>query len=215
MSGTKCKNCSKKSSTPSVQTMIWSRPKNPVKSKALSKQELLPSLENYLKNDFYAQIFLDSKGLELIGAMIERFPNGSFPNPTFRARVYQLILNLPINYDHLQDTRVGKIVTIVEKSGQENQQNLRLIKQIKDKWAQILCSSNYDHRDDEEMEVKLERRRLNSPYVPIHVRDPTSITTDYKDIEASQVRRMKRRYDFKKAPPSNQQIEKVVREKVA
>lgn len=174
----------------------------------------MPQVEAKLKNEFYAQIFLDADGLELLGRMIQRLPNGSLPNPTFRGKVLALLLTLPVTSDNIQRSSVGKTLTVLEKSGEEITSNLRMIKEIKEKWARILCRVSYDFKMDEEYETGTSKRRLNSPFVASHIRDPTKMTTNYKDIEASQVRRMKRRYDFQKAPPSNQPVERVSREKV-
>jgi hypothetical protein len=147
--------------------------------------------------------------------MIQRLPNGSLPNPTFRGKVLTLLLTLPVTSDNIQRSSVGKTLTTLEKSGEEITSNLRMIKEIKEKWARILCRVSYDFKMDDEYESGTNKRRLNSPFVASHIRDPTKMTTNYKDIEASQVRRMKRRYDFQKAPPSNQPVERVSREKVA
>ena len=175
---------------------------------------LLPQVEAKLKNEFYAQIFLDSDGLELLGRMIQRLPNGSLPNPTFRGKVLALLLTLPVTSDNIQRSNVGKSLTVLEKSGEEIAANMRMIKEIKEKWSRILCRVTYDYKMDNEFEGDSNKRRLNSPFVASHIRDPTKMTTNYKDIEASQVRRIKRRYDFEKAPPSNAPVEKGSREKV-
>lgn len=89
-----------------------------------------------------------------------------------------------------------------------------MIKEIKEKWSRILCRVSYEFKMEDDFEVS-NRRRSGTPFVANHIRDPTKMTTNYKDIEATQVRRMKRRYDFQKAPPSNQPVERVNREKVS
>lgn len=146
--------------------------------------------------------------------MIQRLPNGVLPNPTFRSKVYQLILTLPILSEYLTRTSVGKTLTIIEKSGDEIDSNLRLIREIKEKWSRLLCKSKSEFKNEDNEEGKVQKRKVSKPYIPHHVRDSGKITTNYQDVEASQVRRMKRRYDFVFAPPSNVEIERHEKVKV-
>ena len=104
------------------------------------------------------EVFLDRGGLETIGEMLQRLPNGTLPNPTFRAKVYELILSLPVLNDHLMETRVGRVLTTIEKSSNEVSSNLQLISKIKERWGRILCLSKQEDR-----RVDMDEHRRDRP----------------------------------------------------
>lgn len=145
--------------------------------------------------------------------MLNRLNNGSFPNPLFRTKMLNILERLPVTSENITRSGAGKILTVLQKSGEEIPTNKHLIKRIKDKWSRVLCRSAQEGRDDVEQDVT-NRHRLRQPFIANHIRDASSMTRNYMDIEASQVRRLKRRYDFVHAPPSNQPLEHVHKEKV-
>lgn len=105
--------------------------------------------------------------------------------------------------DNLIDSKVGKILVILEKSKDELESNKRLIREIKDRWARIVCNLyiNYAERDREEFDSARSALRKRQ-----HMEDEkqeAGVFAKANDLEASKVRRMKRRYDFVAQPKSN------------
>ena len=167
-----------------------------------------------LKNQKFCDLFLEANGLELISKMLQRLPNGYFPNPTFRKNVYSVLLDLPINSDHLSHTKLGKTITLIEKSGEEIEGNLKLIHTLKEKWSRILCNSKSEFKETEYEEYLKERRKATKNSGMNHSLEKTSFGFSTQNIEASQVRRMKRRFDFILAPVNNMEIERHQKAKV-
>lgn len=155
----------------------------------------------------FAEIFIDNEGLDIIAKMLQRLPNGVLPNPTFRGKVFNMILGLPIDSDSLQRTSLGKTITVIEKCGEEIDSNLRLIREIKEKWSRIMCKVRLETKNEDSKDYLQERIKGSKTFTPNHILDHSQITTNYQNIEASQVRRMRRRYDFVLAPKANVEIE--------
>ena len=155
-----------------------------------------------------AEIFLNSEGLEFIAKMLERLPSGHLPNPTFRKGIYSILIDLPIMNDHLMQTSIGKTLTTIEKSGEEMESNLKIIREIKEKWSRIVFKSKVEYKNEDSERYLQERKKATQKFVPHHVKDSGKISTNYQGIDASQVRKMKRRYDFLLAPSNNVEVEK-------
>ena len=100
----------------------------------------------------FAEHFLRANGLELLSSMLERLPNDSLPNTNLRTRVLKAIRDLPVESRHLMDSKAGKILVMLEKAKDELDANKQLIRDIKAKWARVVCGLyiNYaDHKVDE------------------------------------------------------------------
>lgn len=62
-------------------------------------------------------------GLETLGEFINRLPDGSFPNSNLRSKVLALLFYLPVCYEHLENSKVGRILLLLEKSKEETEDN--------------------------------------------------------------------------------------------
>jgi hypothetical protein len=139
--------------------------------------------------------------------MLERLPNDSLPNTNLRTRVLKAIRDLPVESRHLMDSKAGKILVMLEKAKDELDANKQLIRDIKAKWARVVCGLyiNYaDHKVDEyEKNVALKKRQHHEFDKP-----ENEVFGKANQTEASKVRRMKRRYDFVNKPVSNLDVHK-------
>ena len=65
--------------------------------------------------------------------MLCKLPNDSLPNTNLRVKLLKIISELPVTSDNLIDSKVGKILGLLEKSKDELESNKRLIREIKDR----------------------------------------------------------------------------------
>jgi hypothetical protein len=139
--------------------------------------------------------------------MLERLPNDSLPNANLRTRVLKVIQELPVESRNLMDSKAGKILVMLEKSKEELEANKQLIRDIKAKWARVVCGLyiNYaEHKvDDYEKNTMLKKRQQHELEKP-----EAELLGKANQLEASKVRRMKRRYDFVTKPASNLDVYK-------
>ena len=96
---------------------------------------------------------------------------------------------------------------MLEKAKEELEANKQIIRDIKAKWARVVCGLyiNYaDHTVDEyEKNIVLKKRQQHELDKP-----ENELLGKANEMEASKVRRMKRRYDFVNKPASNLDVHK-------
>ena len=88
-------------------------------------------------------MFLNEQGLEVFAQMLNRLPNDCLPNSTFRKQILTILLDLPINTDHIRQSSIGKALTKIEKSGEEIESNLQLIKELKHRWSRMIYKEKF------------------------------------------------------------------------
>lgn len=81
---------------------------NQIGKPALNKLQNLNKVIPKLKNDAFAEIFLDKNGLEQFHNFLKRLPDGSWPLSSIRKNIYEALLNLPCTEHHLKYTKLGK-----------------------------------------------------------------------------------------------------------
>ena len=146
------------------------------------------------------EMFLDADGLEPLGQMLERLPNGSLPNSAFRTRLLALLRSLPVTQENLEHTKVDKILRNLIKSGEELPQNLSVIEAIKQKWIRTKLNLTIDYKNLEHEESSSLTHHLAKRASPA----PSKKTQffDTSKIEATQMRRAKVYHEYTERPKS-------------
>ncbi len=120
----------------------------------------------------------------------------------------RILIQLPVDRDHLQESGVGKILVLLEKSPEEIQSNKQLIRQIKDKWSRVVCNlqirySDLEPEDLEQSKYELRKRqRIEDRRILLDQPNKSS------DIRPSEYRRGKKKYDFVLKPKSTFEVNK-------
>jgi transcription factor SPN1 len=119
------------------------------------KLKLIPKLIEKLGNKMLSLKFLDMQGLDLLGEMIYKFPNGEFPSANMRNNVLKIIRNLPVEREHVLRTKVGGFLTYLEKKKDEILENKKIASEIKQKWTRVILNENIDYTmlQDEQHEL--------------------------------------------------------------
>jgi hypothetical protein len=147
--------------------------------------------------------------------MLVKLPNDALPNANLRTKLLKIISELPITSDILVDSKAGKILVSLEKSKEELESNKRLIREIKDKWSRIVCGLYINYAELEREEYESARVALRKRQQVEGERADAELMTNSTNLEASRVRRMKRRYDFVARPKSNFEIQKFEKSNVS
>lgn len=168
------------------------------KKPSFSKIELLPEIQQLLKKEIFAFYFLDAGGLEVLGGYLKQLPDGSWPNSSLRDRVLKLLLYLPVQYEHLENSTVGRIIVKLEKSKEEFEASKEVIRQIRSKWSRIVCGVDIDYSK----KLKIISPEKIKPLYQTQKNQPVKIIQNNSE-EASSLRRANKKYDFVHAPRSN------------
>ena len=141
---------------------------NQVGKPSLNKLKVLDRVVSKLRSTVFAEVFLNKNGLEQFHNFLKRLPDGSWPLSSIRKSIYQTLLALPYNEHHLKYTKLGKTLTLLQKSKAEYEENKKLIQDIKDKWSRIVCGISMDYTDLESAEkenyklMKKKRKRTST-----------------------------------------------------
>lgn len=119
------------------------------------KLKLMPKLVEKLGNRLLCLKFLDMQGLDLLGEMIYKFPNGEYPSANTRNRVLKIVRNMPVEREHIIKTKFGGFLTFIEKKKDEILENKKLANEIKQKWTRVVLNENIDYTmlQDEQHEL--------------------------------------------------------------
>ena len=82
---------------------------NQIGKPALNKIHVFKVLSLKIKNEQFAETFLDKNGLEQIHNFLKRLPDGSLPLSSLRKSIYEMLLALPCTEHHLKYAKIGKI----------------------------------------------------------------------------------------------------------
>lgn len=143
-----------------------------------------------------------------MGGMLAKLPNNSWPNSSFREKMLRILIHLPVEKEHLEESTVGKILVALEKSPEEIQSNRQLIRQIKDKWSRVVCNLriNYSELEPEEIEQsKFELRKRQQIEEKRNLLDPPN---KLEQVRLSEYRRAIRKHDFVLRPKSTLEFNK-------
>ena len=119
----------------------------------LAKLMIIDKCLQKLKHHEFANIFLDSNGLDLIDKFISMLPDGSWPLSSVRSKIFQAIIKLPIQVDHLRGCKIGQTLTQLQASKKEFADNKKMIAHIKDKWSRLICNITTEYSNLEQCEM--------------------------------------------------------------
>jgi transcription factor SPN1 len=109
------------------------------------KLKLMPKLVEKLGNQTLCSQFLDMDGLDLMGQMIYKFPNGEYPSANTRNRVLKMVKKMPVEKKHILNTKFGGFLTFLLKKKDEIKENKKLANEIKQKWTRIILEEHIDY----------------------------------------------------------------------
>lgn len=109
------------------------------------KLKLMPKLVEKLANRTLCTQFLNMSGLDLLGQMVYKFPNGEYPSANTRNRVLKIVRNMPVEKEHILKTKFGGFLTFLEKRKGEIEENKKLASEIKRKWTRIVLDEHIDY----------------------------------------------------------------------
>ena len=109
------------------------------------KLKLMPKLIEKLGNRTLCRQFLDMGGLDLMGQMLYKFPNGEYPSANTRNRVLKMVKKMPVERNHILNTKFGGFLTFLQKKKDEIKENKKLASEIKLKWTRIVLNEHIDY----------------------------------------------------------------------
>jgi hypothetical protein len=125
---------------------------NQLEKPAIRKLLLVDKVLLKLKNPIFAGYFLDKGGLEQFHNFLKKLPDGSWPLSQVRTNVLHALLKLPYNEHHLKYTKLGKTLSALQNSKCEQEENKKIIQEIKDKWSRIVCGVRMEYANLENFE---------------------------------------------------------------
>lgn len=105
---------------------------------ALAKLKLLDKVIKFLKVSKHHELFLVMNGCVVLGNWLKQLPDGSFPSNPLRARLLEVIQDLPVSVDNLTNSNLGKSIMAINKNPNENSQIKKLAKTLIDKWSRMI-----------------------------------------------------------------------------
>lgn len=109
------------------------------------KLKLMPKLVEKLANQTLCTQFLNMRGLDLMGEMVYKFPNGEYPSANTRNQVLKMVRKMPVEREHILKTKFGGFLTFLEKRKGEIEENKKLASEIKRKWTRIVLDEHIDY----------------------------------------------------------------------
>jgi transcription factor SPN1 len=112
---------------------------------ALAKIKLLPKVQEMLARLKMHIFLIDCGVLHAVRKWLEPLPDRTLPNIRVRETLLRALEHLPITENHLQESRIGRIVMFLLKNDSETPANKTLAKKLIDKWSRPVfeLSSNW------------------------------------------------------------------------
>jgi transcription factor SPN1 len=135
------------------------------KQPALNKLRLLPEIEKALRKEYILGNFLDNDGLDVIEKWLRKLPDGSFPSQTLKKKMLELIQYLPVEEDHLKESKLGRLLFEMQRAPNEDAATKKIVKEIITKWSRILLEIppdfSYRREADAERESTVQKIKVN------------------------------------------------------
>ena len=80
-----------------------------------------------------------------MGQMLYKFPNGEYPSANTRNRVLKMVKKMPVERNHLMNTKFGGFLTFLQKKKDEIKENKKLASEIKLIWTRIILNEHIDY----------------------------------------------------------------------
>lgn len=162
---------------------------------------------------------MDAGGLDLVAKIISRLPNGEYPGANTRTAVLKIILNMPISKQHILTSKVGGLLTFIEKKRDEIRQNRELATKIKNEWKRVILDQKIDYSAlDEEQELvrdaylhRQKLRRLRHREEDIDVASGNNLKKSGNEEEGLDRRRgfIRNSFDFLHRPVSSKLSQRI------
>lgn len=157
-----------------ILTQNTSRGNSAPPQPALNKLQILDSVKHALSMAMLWNTLLDREILVTLGYWIRPRPDNSLPSLPVRTAIYEALLKLPCQPDHLKKTGlipgtdlvikpIGQIIFELIKHKQETMENKKLLRTIVDKWSREIFSKGTEvssqsmaaHHNDAEIQARL------------------------------------------------------------
>lgn len=116
---------------------------------ALKKLILLPTVVSMCNLRPLQQTLLEYDILSSIRAWVEPIDQGkTLPSLSLRTAMYDVLLALPAQSDHLKRSGIGKTIVALRKHKLESMENKRKLKAIMEKWCRPIFNKSTDSRTD-------------------------------------------------------------------
>ena len=119
---------------------------------ALNKLQIIEEVRSKLKNQDFTKIFLDKNGLDQIYSFLKKLPDGSLPLSSVRKQIYDILLEIPCEEQHLKNSKIQKILSSLLNSPKEYSEHKKLISMIKERWQLMTAGHNIKYNDLETFE---------------------------------------------------------------
>jgi len=126
---------------------------------AMHKLQIVEGVRNRLRNHSFARAFLDKGGLDQLYQFLKKLPDGSLPLSSVRKCVYEILLDLPYQEQHLKSSKIGKTrhnlgkaLTSLHHSAKEIAENKKMIEHIKERWTRLSNGHRVEYNDLENFE---------------------------------------------------------------
>jgi transcription factor SPN1 len=127
---------------------------------ALRKLSYSPELLKHLKNYKVQETFLDIGGCKFLADWLAKLPDGSFPCLNIIEIGLEIVDYLPIEKEHLMESRLGKSLAKIKKMKGGNDEVKRKSQEIINKWQRMLLNldGGYDESGRHEEQYREYRR---------------------------------------------------------
>jgi hypothetical protein len=149
---------------------------NEEKRAGFSRFKLLGGIMQFCKNGNYQEDLVSNDFCEIAAKWLNPLPDGSLPNPRIRFVILEALWELPIEFEHLEATHLGRIVRSMSHYPRETRENkgrnffasvikvVELATRLWQKWSRKVnhLPASYksglvpDHREEEEEEEEEE-----------------------------------------------------------
>lgn len=147
---------------------------------ALKKLSYSPQLLQQLKNKKVQEYFLDMGGCKYLADWLSKLPDGSFPNLNIIETGLEIADFLPIEKEHLTQTRLGKVMEKLRKQKQGSNDTVRRkCQEIINKWKRqiLMLDGAYDEEgrhEEQYRDFKAKKMREAEYYQRQNKRQKTS-----------------------------------------
>ncbi|KAJ3005555.1 Transcription factor iws1, partial [Thoreauomyces humboldtii] len=114
---------------------------------AVAKLKALPEVMAYLQREQLLDQFLDNHILEGIRAWLEPLPDASLPSLDIQITMFDVLKKMQLNKDHLQDSKIGRIVTFYTKCSRVTNEIQKVATHLVDKWMRPILKRSADYKD--------------------------------------------------------------------
>ncbi|KAJ3200698.1 Transcription factor iws1 [Entophlyctis luteolus] len=114
---------------------------------ALAKIKMLPQVNVNLAKQHWHDQLLDNNILDAMKLWLEPLrSDGSLPNLDIQKSMFNSLQKLPINTDHLRDSKIGRVVMFYTKCDRTTPSILKLANELLEKWMRPILGRSQDYK---------------------------------------------------------------------